>query len=156
MSARNAASFSIFGFLLLALPASAPAAAAVSRSPDAAPTGQRSSMAGEWAGTYQYDAPEAGPAVNFTLVAKQGTGARWSGRTSEPNTFGDPSAAELYGNVEGTVDGARIRFTKRYDGTGGQSHAVQYEGVLDGSHGTVQGHWRTRGVTGTFQLRLTP
>lgn len=112
-------------------------------------------MAGEWEGTYQYDAPEAGPAVNFTLMAKQDKGARWTGRTSEPNTFGDPSAAMLFANIEGTVDGTRVRFTKRYDGTGGQSHAVQYEGVLDRSQGTVQGRWRTRGITGSFRLHLT-
>lgn len=74
----------------------------------------------------------------------------------EPNTFGHPSAPKLYANVECRLlvgsGPPRLVLRKVYDGTGGQSHAVHYEGDLSWDGRTVNGNWRIGATTGRFSL----
>lgn len=82
---------------------------------------------GVWYGSFFY--PEGGPQqpVDFQLFAIQ-IDDRIVGFTKEPNTFGSNDTAWLFASVEGNVtqNSKAVRFTKKYDGTGGQSHPVEY------------------------------
>ncbi len=107
---------------------------------------------GTWSGFYWYPHGASQRPVPFTFnmnVAKD----RVSGRITEPNTFGQPSAQNLYANVSGDMRGSVLRFTKTYDGTGGQSHSVLYEGHIVDLGATVVGYWRIDNTVGGFTMR---
>jgi hypothetical protein len=91
------------------------------------PAEELKSGSGIWYGTFFY--PEGGPQqpVDFQLFAIQ-TGDQIVGFTKEPNTFGSNDTAWLFASAEGQVtqNSKALRFTKKYDGTGGQSHPVEY------------------------------
>jgi hypothetical protein len=125
------------------------------RPPVTAPAEGQSEWSGSWEGTYRYGGGSGQAPVKFQLDATVRNG-RLSGQLSEPNTFGDKSAAVLYAVVVGTVDGTSVRFTKRYDGSGGASHEVLYEGRLDRNAQTVRGQWRIQDVSGPFEMKLKP
>jgi len=108
---------------------------------------------GTWEGNYRYDGHPGKGATRFILTAVF-SGSRLTGKISEPNTFGDESANFLGANIDGSIEGTLVRFSKRYDGTGGQSHSVQYEGILDRASGTVRGQWAIGRTTGSFEMRL--
>src|SRR5262249_53761069 len=81
-------------------------------------------------------------------------GARVFGETVEPNTFGDHNIALfLTATLSGVVnaDGS-VRFAKTYDGAGGQTHTVAYDGALDAAGQCVVGTWRLEGASGPFRL----
>lgn len=120
--------------------------------PAAAPAQNAESLAGAWQGTFRYASSSGQRDVPFRLeINVRGTSV--SGRTSEPNTFGDANAQNLFGNVVGIVDGRRLRLVKTYDGTGGQSHSVYYEGTLDGSARSIEGTWTISDRwSGSFRL----
>jgi len=107
-----------------------------------------------WEGTYWYAPGSREKPVNFVLEATI-EGSRLAGKITEPNTFGDPSAALLYARVEGTLTGRHLRFRKSYDGTGKVDHSVEYEGVMDANR-EVRGVWRISETTGRFELRPSP
>lgn len=108
---------------------------------------------GTWEGNYRYDGDPGKGATRFILTAVV-NGTQLSGKISEPNTFGNESANFLGANIDGSIEGTLVRFSKRYDGTGGQSHSVQYEGILDRASGTVRGQWAIGRRTGSFEMRL--
>ena len=108
-------------------------------------------LSGAWRGTYGYS--DGRSPVNFTLDATV-AGDRLTGRITEPNTFGAAGVPFLYANVQGFISGDTVRFTKTYDGTGGQSHSVPYEGVLDAAHRQITGTWALSGTGGQFSLTL--
>lgn len=104
---------------------------------------------GVWAGEYGYDG--AGNMVPFqaSFTAK---GAGFTGGTIEPNTFGDPGVLFLTANVSGAAAaGGEVNFVKTYDGTGGQSHSVEYAGEYDSS-GCIEGIWRIGAAAGPFKM----
>jgi hypothetical protein len=107
-------------------------------------------FSGAWTGAYAYDSTFA-DAVEFeaNLTAD---GARFTGKTSEPNTFGDPIAARLGANLRGDLgaDGS-VSFRKTYDGSGGVSHDVEYRGALQ-RDGCIKGSWFIGAVTGPFRM----
>jgi hypothetical protein len=105
-----------------------------------------------WRGTYVYGTGQ--PPVQFTLFITSSRGARFEGVIVEPNTFGDRAFAELFADVSGSDNGATFSFAKTYDGTGGQSHTVQYSGELaGGGSDRAHGTWATGGaLTGTFEM----
>jgi hypothetical protein len=111
--------------------------AAVATAP---PNPANRALAGAWRGTYTYDNnPTAAPG-DFTFDLKV-SGNTVSGRITEPNTFGTAGVPFLYANISGTIDGDAISFSKTYDGTGGQTHTVYYNGVIDRAAHTVSGTW---------------
>lgn len=93
--------------------------------------------------------------VKFSLVAVS-EGGEVKGYMRESNTFGDEAAPWLTSVFTGTIDEAsgEIQFTKQYDGNGGQAHAVEYEGMLNGETGS--GTWSIGDQEGTFSLRKVP
>jgi hypothetical protein len=131
-------------FLIIAL---ALGLTAVTARPAAA---QASGLNGVWLGDYGYG--DNRPAVKFQVKLRS-DGARLSGGTIEANTFGDATALFLTAMVSGAVDGdGSVRFTKTYDGTGGQTHSVQYSGKLDPTGRCVHGAWVLGHSTGPFEM----
>jgi hypothetical protein len=106
----------------------------------AAPT--QSLFDGQWAGSYDYGNGSNNRAVQFAMVLKA-DGARVFGRTLEPNTFGG-NAKQLNANLQGTLQGGNVTFTKTYDGSGGYSQSVQYSGVLSRDGSSITGTWELR------------
>jgi hypothetical protein len=107
-------------------------------------------LSGSWQGQYSYNDSRTPVPMSVDLSDENG---QLSGRTTEPNTFGDPSASQLFADVSGSRSGARIQFVKRYDGTGGQHHSVQYSGTIDALGSQISGTWSLPGVSGRFVLR---
>ena len=108
-----------------------------------------SSLAGAWSGEYAYAVFGRGERVPFNALLGE-TGGALSGSIDEPNTFGDPSAARLFAHVDGERAGTRVRFTKTYDGSGGQTHSVFYEGEANAALTRIDGVWRVSWLRGTF------
>jgi hypothetical protein len=107
---------------------------------------------GMWHGEY-WGGLNARP-VNFSLSVRL-YGSDCRGRTEEPNTFGHRSAPKLYANIVCRLGGGgrrRLVFTKTYDGTGGQSHSVEYEGEISLDGRRIMGTWRIGTLSGPFSL----
>ena len=106
-------------------------------------------LSGVWVGYYGYDGgvPEE---VEFQMKLTP-IGQNFNATTVEINTFGDRNTWFLTANVVGSVGPAGgIRFTKTYDGTGGQTHSVQYEGVLRDR--CITGRWAIAAAGGPFKM----
>ena len=72
---------------------------------------------------------------------------------SEPNTFGDKTSKNLYASLTGAVSGNDIQWVKTYDGTGGVSHSVTYQGKIDRKAGKIVGKWQIKADwSGPFEL----
>ena len=116
--------------------------------------GKADPLSGTWSGQYHYRDPADGVTTvpfKMNLVLSQG---RIIGTIVEPNTFGDSYSKALFAQVEGDIRGNRVRWVKRYDGTGGVSHGVTYTGVVDRSAGRISGQWKIGKRTGDFQMKL--
>jgi uncharacterized caspase-like protein len=97
---------------------------------------------GQWAGSYDYGTGTGNRAVQFAMVL-QADGARVFGRVIEANTFGG-AAKQLNANLQGSLQGGNVQFTKTYDGSGGYSQSVQYSGVLSRDGSSISGTWELR------------
>jgi hypothetical protein len=140
-----AASFAVLFALLFAVDSFAKTAA-----PAPAPR-----LTGHWEGVYRYNAPGQNP-VLFTTDIVQDSPKAFTGRVAELNTFGSPDAKYLFANLDGGVEGKRVWFKKTYDGTGGQTHSILYEGTLERATMTVKGQWKGEGsntFSGTFEMK---
>jgi hypothetical protein len=104
-------------------------------------------ITGVWNGTYFY--PSAQKPVPF-IFSFDANGC--AGRSEEPNTFGNKSAAKLYANLSCSVGalspGQTITITKTYDGTGGVSHTVMYTGTVSADLNQISGQWAIGGKPG--------
>lgn len=111
---------------------------------------QQSGIAGEWRGGYI--SSDRSDVNQFELTFQQ-AGTALSGTATEVNIFADTSRALfLTSTLSGTVSGNTITFTKRYDGSGGVSHAVTYRGTLEANGRRVRGTYSAEGATGTFEM----
>lgn len=114
-------------------------------------TTRENDLTGVWDGLYSYTL-SAQLESCFTAVLLQ-TGGGFSGMIHETmrRHMGDVAANAA---VEGMLDGKAVRFTKAYDGSGGQSHSVLYEGRLSGDE--IEGVWSVpqdgRRNTGRFLM----
>jgi hypothetical protein len=110
-------------------------------------------LTGTWRGAYSYSNP--GRPVEFVLTLEVAGGA-CHGRTEEPNTFGHPSAPKLFANIQCSLTTGpgppRLAMRKVYDGTGGQSHGVDYVGELSADGRSITGTWSLAGSSGRFTL----
>ena len=120
----------------------------------AAIRGAASPLTGSWKGHYEYPSGSGRTGVDFTqdLTFSQGL---VTGYISEPNTFGDKTSKNLYASFSGAVSGNDIKWVKTYDGTGGVSHSVTYQGKLDRQARKIVGKWQIgAGWSGPFVLSL--
>jgi hypothetical protein len=139
----------------LVQPAPVPPAAALpplAASPSATPAPFGKTISGFWRGTYSYASGNQA-AVNFT-VSFGSNGC--SGRSEEPNTFGNSSAPKLFANFScpdpTLAPGHVITFSKTYDGTGGVSHSVIYTGTVSADMRTISGRWAINSTRGNFTM----
>jgi hypothetical protein len=118
--------------------------------PLAAPLG--GNISGTWRGNYSYTTGNQ-PPVNFT-VSFGANGC--SGRSEEPNTFGNKSAPKLFANFScsdpALLPGQLITINKTYDGTGGVSHSVIYTGTVSADLRTISGRWAVSTARGNFTM----
>ena len=111
---------------------------------------QAKDMSAEWAGAYGYEDGRA--AVFFSLDVSQ-NGRTIKGYIKEVQTFGSQTGDNsLRANIAGTIDGHVVKFTKTYDGSGGQSHSVSYNGTLvrDGDQLFMFGTWHIGSDVGSW------
>jgi hypothetical protein len=111
-------------------------------------TKRRSSLTGSWSGAYRY--PDgAGETVFNAQVAE--IGGAFTGATQEPQEIFFGISAVVTAEIEGVRHETAVSFTKRYDGSGGMSHAVRYEGSVDADLTRIEGSWTIPGDwSGTF------
>lgn len=106
------------------------------------------SITGMWQGVYFGGGNQR---TEFTATFRESNG-RLSGTIVEPNQFGTPNVSFLVANLSGTIRNGRIRFTKTYDGTGGQTHAVTYEGRFESDGHRIVGTWSIGQLSGQFEM----
>jgi hypothetical protein len=104
------------------------------------PSSAGSELANVWHGKYFYPEGSGRSPVVFELKVTSVQDGNFTGRTTEPATFGTKPCSFLYANVKGNIEGDRITFTKTYDGTCGQTHSVSYSGILENPR-TMEGNW---------------
>lgn len=107
------------------------------------------SITGQWLGFYAYSGGRN--PVNFSIQMNEMDGAL-TGIIKEPNTFGNATAANLYATLAGRVDGIDVYFRKTYDGSGGQTHSVEYTGTIMNSGRKIVGEWRIGASRGEFEV----
>jgi hypothetical protein len=107
----------------------------------------------EWKGRYYYRTKQS---VAFRAAFKE-TGEQFTGEIFEMTRARpqDIQDTELHSTVTGTIRNGSMTFTKKYDGTGGWSHSVQYSGdfTSEGGLASVKGNWALSGETGQFDMR---
>ncbi len=103
-------------------------------------------VSGVWYGRYAaYDGHEDN---GFIALLEEISGAV-TGTITEPDGAG---GAIRRATVTGQRDGASLRFTKQYDGSGGWTHFVRYSGAVDADGTLVMGSWVVEGLTGAFDM----
>lgn len=110
---------------------------------------KRASLTGSWSGAYRY--PRGGVTEVVFNAQIEEMGATFTGAIQEPNSMGHTAATVLTSDIDGDRTGQTIRFIKFYDGSGGQHHAVRYEGTVNEALTRMEGTWTVRsGWSGTF------
>jgi hypothetical protein len=95
-------------------------------------------LTGAWHGLYSYD--QAPTPVYF--VATLMNGATWVSGTSHEAVNEIPCQdLTLFATLDGQLSGHAISFTKTYDGTGGWSHRVPYQGTISPDVSEIEGTW---------------
>ncbi|RDJ25049.1 hypothetical protein DWF00_17765 [Bosea caraganae] len=100
-----------------------------------------SNLTGVWHGLYTYQAAREPIYFMATLIE---SGAWLTGSTHESEVGLSGAPLTLFAMLEGTRDEASVRFTKTYDGTGGWSHSVVYDGALSADATEIEGRWTIR------------
>ena len=96
------------------------------------------SLTGVWQGFFSY--PRALGPVQFTATLIE-TGSWITGTTHEPCDIGEHQGETLYATLSGSRDGTSVTFDKTYDGSGGRTHTIHYEGMLSEDGIEVEGRW---------------
>jgi len=95
------------------------------------------SLSGPWKGRFDYD--KGGKPVAFELQLVDVAGVL-SGQITEPNTIAGAKGDTLMATIEGSHDGAAIRFVKYYSGLD-QGDDPVYEGQLNATGTRASGRW---------------
>lgn len=108
------------------------------------------SLTGIWQGLYSYANADR---VAFTATLIE-TGSHVSGSTHEScTTRGRRSALTLFALIDGARRGSILSFAKQYDGSGGWTHTVAYEGAINADATEIEGTWRVNGgISGRFLM----
>jgi hypothetical protein len=108
----------------------------------------RANLEGTWQGVYVNNAEP----TRFT-AAFRSAGGRFSGSIVEPNGI-SRAPFYLYSDVVGRfeIDGRTVSFVKTYNGVGGLSHSVLYQGVVSDDGRQIAGTWSIGAVSGPFEM----
>jgi hypothetical protein len=111
---------------------------------------QPENLTGVWHGLYTYPhGLEPGAFVATVMDIASGlTG------TIHETSHGDGRPPQpLNASIAGFREGGTVVFVKRYDGSGGWSHAVNYHGALSADRSEIEGVWDIPGVwSGRFLM----
>jgi hypothetical protein len=118
----------------------------------AAPT----DLTGVWSGSYSYPAESQNAPVKFTLLLLRAENG-YCGCVVEPNTFGkERQEPFLHADLLGArfdESSRTLTFTKKYDGTDGIDHNVEYSGRLSANGTGMNGTWTIPGAwSGAFSI----
>ena len=98
----------------------------------------RESLTGIWHGLYTY-ATEPEP-VYFVATLIH-SGASLTGSTHESAVGQTGAPLTCFAMLDGSTAGQVVSFRKTYDGTGGWSHSVAYDGMLNTDRTEIEGMW---------------
>ncbi len=139
---------SIAACLLAALAFTAPMAPFAQAAAPANVVGYSASdLSGQWQGVY-YNGGAAAP-FDALLIDNGGT---LIGSITELNVFGSPDVAFLLSDVSGTVRNGRVSFEKTYNGVGGVTHTVRYQGGVSRDGRRITGTWTLDGASDRFEM----
>ncbi len=95
-------------------------------------------LTGVWHGLYEYQVKS--PPTHFvaTVIA---SGGFVSGSTHEAVTGRRGAPLTVFASIYGSRLGDAVEFQKTYDGTGGWTHLVRYEGTLNADATEIEGFW---------------
>ena len=96
-----------------------------------------SSLTGVWHGLYTYQ--DLGSVYFVATIIESGAWLAGSTHESEVGVSGAPLT--LFAGLEGAGQEQRVHFVKTYDGTGGWSHSVAYDGMLSAEATEIEGGW---------------
>ena len=119
-------------------------------------TAATADLTGVWTGSYSYPANSGNEPVKFTLVLLRAQNG-YRGCVVEPNTFGkERNEPFLHADILAarlSEDARRLDFTKKYDGTDGVDHKVEYSGRFSADGTKMNGTWTLPGIwSGTFSI----
>jgi hypothetical protein len=107
-------------------------------------------LTGLWNGLFSY--PRRYDPTTFVAILIQ-SGASFSGTTHEPGAIKQIPGGLLYATLRGQRAYTAVSFIKTYDGTGGWTHSVKYEGMLSDDGTEIEGRWHVPGVwSGKFLM----
>ena len=103
--------------------------------------GRFDSLTGLWRGQYEYPVAIWGVrSVPFNARIEDVAGAI-SGQTDEPNALRLGGSTLVTARVSGHRAGLNVSFVKQMDGSGGMTHSIQYQGVVNDSFTRITGTW---------------
>lgn len=111
---------------------------------------QPENLTGVWHGLYMY--PAAMEPGAFVATVMDIAGGLTGGVHETSSGDGQPPRP-LNASLSGFREGQSVVFVKRYDGSGGWSHAVNYHGALSSDRSEIEGVWDIPGVwSGRFLM----
>lgn len=119
--------------------------------PDAPQKETQGPLTGTWRAKFFYPQNDGRDPVGFRMVVIQ-DGSTIAGFIKEPNTFGRRREPFLHAIFKGKIEDktGKVTFIKTYDGTGGESHDVEYTGQLGNQGAKIDGTWDIQGFGGDF------
>jgi hypothetical protein len=110
--------------------------------------GGEADLSGRWTGIYSY--PAQFPPNTFEATIHD-AGGLISGVIVQPPEFFEPAAASQHAVIEGSKEGATIRFVKIYDDL--SRPTPHYEGTIQPGGDEIEGRWTIPGDwSGTFMM----
>ena len=106
-------------------------------------------LKGLWSGSFRYSASDDLGEFPFKakLVAK---GSELTGLVIEPHLYG---IGDVKAEITGSIEGAAIRFEKRYlSDLEDYSRVIYYEGQIDPDGRRITGTWSHSDNSGTFKM----
>ncbi len=114
-----------------------------------------SSLTGVWHGLYTY--PHLGWQPVYFVATLIASGGHLSGTTHEAVIGKAGAPLTLFAAVSGSRAGASVVFEKAYDGSGGWTHTVRYDGALNADASEIEGQWDIPQVwSGRFLMMRAP
>jgi hypothetical protein len=95
-------------------------------------------LTGVWHGLYTY-ASQPEPIYFVATLIESGSSLTGSTHESAIGEHGAPLT--LIAALSGSRHGQAILFTKTYDGSGGWTHTVAYDGTLNADRTEIEGRW---------------
>jgi hypothetical protein len=105
-------------------------------------TTKKDVLTGVWHGLYSYQAFLEPVYFVATLIS---SGQSFSGMTHEAAIGRMGTPLTLFAGLDGAIAGSSVTFLKTYDGSGGWSHTVNYDGTLSGDRTEIDGTWTVAG-----------